>query len=415
MGVSVVLVSSTPIPQRSAPATELRRWIPAASMMLVSLISYIDRNTLALLAPTLLEETHLSGKEYGLIISSFSLAYTIGNPIWGRVLDRTGLRFGMLAAVALWSTASTAHAFVSGFFGFAVARAVLGFGEGATFPGGMRVVAQTLPPERRARGLALAYSGGSLGALVTPLIVTPIAVAHGVRAAFLWTGAVGLAWLVLWSFVGGRDDLVRPAVEEASLATEAPRLRDRRTAAFIAAYAMGALPLALVLYVAPVYLHRALGLSQAALGRLLWIPPLGWELGYFFWGWVSERASAGPRERSFRVLFRFLAAASAPLALTSLLKSAALVMAALFASMFIAAGFIIVALSYATHVHGTRHAAYVAGLGAGSWSAIVMVVMPIFGHLLDTRAFGATFALAAAFPIAGYAVWYACAKDARLS
>src|SRR5689334_24251954 len=129
-------------------------------MMLVSLISYLDRNTLALLAPTLLEQTHLSGRDYGLVISSFSLAYTIGNPVWCRILDRAGLRGGMLVAVALWSAASTAHAFAAGLLGFAAARAVLGFGEGATFPGGMRVVAQTLPPDKRARGLAIAYSGG---------------------------------------------------------------------------------------------------------------------------------------------------------------------------------------------------------------------------------------------------------------
>ena len=66
-------------------------WIPALSMMLVSLISYVDRNTLALLAPTILKETGLSGEQYGWIISAFSVTYMIGNPVWGRWLDRIGL------------------------------------------------------------------------------------------------------------------------------------------------------------------------------------------------------------------------------------------------------------------------------------------------------------------------------------
>ena len=61
-------------------------------MMLVSVISYIDRNTLALLAPTILRETNLNAEQYGFIISAFSIAYMVGNPAWGIILDRIGVR-----------------------------------------------------------------------------------------------------------------------------------------------------------------------------------------------------------------------------------------------------------------------------------------------------------------------------------
>ncbi|HOL73034.1 MAG TPA: MFS transporter, partial [Bryobacteraceae bacterium] len=183
------------------------RWIPTVSMLLVSLISYIDRNALALLAPTILKETHLSAEQYGWVISAFSIAYMIGNPVWGRALDRMGLRFGMIAAVSLWTAASVSHAFAAGFLSFAVARALLGFGEGATFPGGLRTVTQTLEPHLYARGIAVAYSGGSLGAVVTPLILTPIAVWWGWRAGFWFTGFVGVSWLALWLVVSRRPDV----------------------------------------------------------------------------------------------------------------------------------------------------------------------------------------------------------------
>ena len=182
-------------------------------MLAVSLISYIDRNTLALLAPTILRETGLSGEQYGFIISAFSIAYMLANPVWGRILDRAGLRRGMTVAVACWTLASVAHAFAGGLWSFAAARAALGFGEGATFPGGLRTVVQTLPEHQRGRGLAVAYSGGSLGAVVTPLIVTPIFLWWGWRGAFWFTGLVGLAWLALWAVVSRRPDIrhVRPA------------------------------------------------------------------------------------------------------------------------------------------------------------------------------------------------------------
>src|ERR1700741_4700582 len=79
------------------------RWIPTTSMLLVSLISYIDRNTLALLAPTIMKETQLSVEQYGFIVSAFSVAYMISNPLWGAVIGRVGLRIGMTAAVAFWT------------------------------------------------------------------------------------------------------------------------------------------------------------------------------------------------------------------------------------------------------------------------------------------------------------------------
>ncbi len=203
------------------------RWLPAFSMMLVSTISYIDRNTLALLAPTILREAHLSNEQYGFIISSFSVAYMLGNPLWGYVLDRIGVRAGMTAAVSIWTFASVAHVFAFGFRGFAVARAVLGFGEGATFPGSLRTVVQTLRPEQRSRGIAVAYSGGSLGAVITPVIITPIAAMWGWRGAFWATGAVGAAWLLLWVVLSRRKDIAR-APKSAAVRSDAPRFGDPR-------------------------------------------------------------------------------------------------------------------------------------------------------------------------------------------
>jgi MFS transporter, ACS family, hexuronate transporter len=380
-------------------------------MMLVSLISYIDRNTLAILSPTILKECRLSDEQYGWIISAFSIAYMVANPLWGRLLDRFGLWTGMLAAVGLWTLASASHALAGGLVGFAAARMMLGFGEGATFPGGLRAAAQTLPPDRRARGIALAYSGGSLGAILTPIIVTPVALAFGWRAAFLLTGLLGASWLFLWLQLGDE-----PGVREPTHAVDGePRIRlgDARLWGFIAVYAPGALPLAFVLYAAPIYLHQALEQSQAALGHLLWIPPLGWEVGYFFWGWLTDRLTrTRDPERVFRALFAILALASTLLASTPSLPRLEWVMAELFFAMFVAAGFVIVGIAYATHVFTARQSGFIAGIGAGSWSALVALFMPLFGRWFDTHAYGRAFGVAATLPLVGVALWWAVAQRA---
>jgi ACS family hexuronate transporter-like MFS transporter len=384
------------------------RWAPAFSMLLVSLISYIDRNTLALLAPTILKETHLSGQQYGFIISAFSIAYMIGNPVWGWTLDRVGLRLGMLAAVALWTAASVSHAFAAGFTGLFLARAALGFGEGATFPGGLRTVTETLAPAERARGIAVSYSGGSLGAIVTPILVTPLALWGGWRAGFWLTGFIGLAWMALWSFVSRRPELrARPAPALREAPEKRPRFTDRRLWGFMAAYAFGALPIGFIIYGTAIYLSQRWGASQADIGKVLWIPPLGWEIGYFFWGWLSDRAVRGGRDSiaGFRRLFLAAMLLSLQLALAPLVPSYQLALAQLFFSMFVASAFLILPVAYATHVYSAAHSGLIAGLGAGAWSAAMAVAMPLFGRMFDLHRTGAAFALAAIFPVAGNLAW----------
>jgi MFS transporter, ACS family, hexuronate transporter len=169
-----------------------------------------------------------------------------------------------------------------------------------------------------------------------------------------------------------------------------------------------------VLYYAALYL-KSLGLSQVDIGKLLWIPPLGWEAGYFFWGWWTDRTVArrGFTTASYRRLFALLTAASLPLAAVTLIASVPALMAALWFAMFVAAGFIVVSVSYATTAFGTADSGLLAGLGAGSWSALVAILMPAAGWLFDRHLYAAAFALAAAFPPAGLACWLVLNRNSK--
>ncbi len=390
-------------------------WAPTGAMMLLSLLSYVDRNVLAILSNTILADAKLTSEQYAEMISAFSAAYLVGNPLWGWALDRFGVRAGLFASVALWTAASTSHAFAGSLVFFATARAVLGFGEGATFPGGLRTPTQTLRSTERARGIALAYSGGSLGAIVAPLVVSPIAVRWGWRAAFLFTGALGVAWLAMWAFVS-RDTRLAPGRSRGGVgdpaggkdgAREGVRLADPGLWGFMAVYAFGGLPLGFVLYGAPLHLGQALHCDQTTLGHILWIPPLGWEVGYFFWGWIVDRRSVrgALTPAAFERTFALLAVLSLSLAFAPRAGSRAAVLALLFGSMFVAAGFVIVSLTEATRRHGERHAATLAGLGAGSWSGLMALVMPVFGRLFDRADYGSAYAIAAVAPLVGTGLW----------
>lgn len=377
-------------------------------MMLVSTISYIDRNTLALLIPTIQRETGLTAEQYGWIVSAFSVAYMIGNPVWGALLDRIGLRLGMILAVTIWSFASAAHAWAIGFASFAALRVVLGFGEGATFPGSLRTVVQTLPTQNRARGTALSYSGGSLGAIVTPILMTPIVVWLGWRGGFLFTGLLGAAWLLWWLRLSRRDDIRSTVHRETGNARI--DFRDKRLWGTLAAYSMGAVPLGFVLYNTSLYLTAKFGLSQVEIGKLLWIPPLGWEMGYFFWGWLSDRqgpSSTGP------LMFAAMCL-SLPLAFAARIDSLPLLMIELFIAMFMTSGFIIPSIGHAARIVPPGATGLIGGLGAGSFGVTTALTAPVFGRLFDRQDYGTAFLIASVFPVIGFGAWAWANKRRRL-
>jgi ACS family hexuronate transporter-like MFS transporter len=121
------------------------------------------------------------------------------------------------------------------------------------------------------------------------------------------------------------------------------RFNDARLWSFILAYGLGATPLGFVMYAAALYLNQALGKDQLFLGKVLWIPPLGWELGYFFWGWLVDRmTSAGVSTiTTVRRLMFVSVFLSLPLAAVPWMSSTALVLLAMFFATFVIVGFVV--------------------------------------------------------------------------
>src|SRR5688500_2098932 len=222
-----------------AAAPGWRMWVPCLGMALCSWLAFVDRQVLTILTPTIMRDTGLSAQNFADASAFFFLAYTLGNPVWGSVLDYFGLRVGMLIAVAVWTGASISHAAMASFAGFALARAVLGLGEGATFPGGLRTAVETLPANLRARGIALSFSGCTIGAVMMPLLLGPLSIQYGWRTAFMATGALGALWLVIWAAIARPPFLPKSSHMTSKLAW--PNLRERRVWALVFSYALPAI------------------------------------------------------------------------------------------------------------------------------------------------------------------------------
>ena len=393
---------------QAAQARNWRMWIPATAMMLSTLLSYIYRQTLAVLSPMILHDTGLSVAQYGDVGSAFSIAYMIANPLWGSMIDYIGLRKGMLIAVSVWTLASISHSWVNGFIGFAIARTLLGLGEGATFPGGLKTAMVSLPPNRQARGMALGYSGASLGALITPLIMTPIALHFGWRVAFLVTAAFGAAWLKLWLSIS--DAGLVPEGPKSKLRFQFPNLLERRLWLIVTTFGLGAVALGVVSNLSALYLNRVLGMTQAELGNVLWIPFVGWEVGYFFWGWVADRYVGADPGRT-RLIFVLLTVLALPSAYVTQLHSWQTVMAVFFWAMFIADGFVVMSLRVGARDYPKDQTGLVAGIGSGSWAAVLAVVLPIYGRWFDRQWYEAVFVSMSLLPAAGTALWMLLSRN----
>ncbi|HSV13401.1 MAG TPA: MFS transporter [Tepidisphaeraceae bacterium] len=185
------------------------RWVICALLFLATTINYMDRQLLGLLAPILEKAIHWTETDYGHIVIAFQAAYAIGQVSCGWLIDRWGTKRGYSLSIIVWSFAAAAHGLARSVLGFGVARFALGLGEAGNFPAAIKTVAEWFPKKERALATGIFNSGSTVGAIIAPLIVPPLALAFGWQAAFVVLGATGLLWLILWLALYDRPDVSR--------------------------------------------------------------------------------------------------------------------------------------------------------------------------------------------------------------
>jgi ACS family hexuronate transporter-like MFS transporter len=182
------------------PIPSLRWWI-GGLLFVSTVINYIDRQTLSLLAPYLKLEYHWTNSDYANIAIAFRVAYSIGQTVFGRLMDRIGTRRGLTLTVIWYSVISMLTSLASGFYSFATFRFLLGAGESGNWPAATKAVSEWFPKRERAIATALFDSGSSIGGAVAPFIVLWIYFRWGWRPAFMIPGILGFLWLIVWRWL----------------------------------------------------------------------------------------------------------------------------------------------------------------------------------------------------------------------
>ncbi len=196
---STTAASSGAAPEAAAPERgRAWPWKVCVFLLFATMLSYLDRQALSVVAPTVKAELGLDNEKLGRLLSAFFAAYAVMHLVVGPILDRGSPRFVYGAFVGLWSIAQMLGGLAQGFVSLFCARLLLGACEAAGQPGAARIIARIVPARDRSLANGIMMSGGSMGAMIAGPLVIGMSSVVGWRMAFVALGACGLVWALGW-------------------------------------------------------------------------------------------------------------------------------------------------------------------------------------------------------------------------
>ena len=380
------------------------RWWIGGLLFASTVINYIDRQTLSLLAPYLKLEYHWTNSDYANIAIAFRVAYSIGQTVFGRLMDRIGTRRGLTLTVIWYSVVSILTSLASGFRSFATFRFLLGAGESANWPAATKAVSEWFPKRERALATALFDSGSSIGGAVAPFIVLWIYFRWGWRPAFMIPGILGFLWLIVWRWlyyppevhrrIGQAELEMIVADKQESDAPQQGKARPRwsdllklpQTWGIILAKATTDPVYFFIAEWLPIYLV-AKGIELKTGLFAVWIPFAAADLGSFFGGGVSgyliKRGwSLGAARKALIVFGGVGMTMIIPTIFTTNLYWIALLFAV---ATFTYAGFTTMANVLPSDLYSSESVASVSGLSGTGAGIGTIVAFKLIGYFSDAR------------------------------
>jgi MFS transporter, ACS family, hexuronate transporter len=392
-----------------------RRWIILAIIFFAVLLNYVDRQILSILKPTLKGEFGFDDRGYALLVNIFTAGYAIMYPVAGWLVDRFGARIVMLTGIVTWSLACVGAGLTRTFGAFAFFRGLLGVAEPSAFPAQVRVVTMWFPGSLRATANSVSIAGGTLGAVIAPVVVAWLALTFNWHAAFLVPGALGLVIAVLWYWFY-RDpppEVVKEVAASLTVADDTrfswPQLWRTRTLWAILLIRFISDPVwYFCLFWLPGYLQENSGLTLAQVGKVGWIPFLAADIGAIasaMWSDRMVRRVAAPL-RARKIMLTVMACLVPFCALTPHLPHPAMTLA-IFS--LVAAGCLSWLFSLSVVIAETfpaRNVASVLGIAGGCGAAGAMVFNAYVGEMMSTLGPARVFAVMAFMhPIVSVLLW----------
>lgn len=386
------------------PIPHLRWWI-GGLLFLSTVINYIDRQTLNALGPYLKQECRWSNTDFATVLIAFRIAYTIGQSVAGRLLDRLGTRRGLAGSVSYYSLVAMLTAAARGIWGFRVFRFLLGAGEAANWPGATKAVSEWFPARERGWAVALFDSGSSVGGAIAPFLVLFLYQRFGSwRPAFLFTGALGFLWVAAWLRLyrtPERHPRLSPSERDYIRRGRASRPEEalpgvgwgkllgyRQTWGIVLGrFLLDPYWFMVSEWFAIYLVSKGFRLEQSVIG--FWAPFLGADLGNFFGGalssyWISRGWPVGRARRAVLLIF----GPSMLVLILAVYSSSYLPLILLFAyATFAYAACSTIFLAFPADVFHTRAVASVSGLSGTGAGIGTLISTYLIGYVTDRYSF----------------------------
>jgi ACS family hexuronate transporter-like MFS transporter len=403
------------------PISNLRWWI-GGLLFASTVINYIDRQTLSVLAPYLKLQYQWNNQDFATIVIAFRVAYSVGQTVAGRLIDRIGTRKGLTITVIWYSIAAMLTSLAGGLRSFALFRFLLGAGESANWPAATKAVAEWFPKKERGWAVALFDSGSSIGGAVGPLLVIGLyKYFGGWRPAFIITGTLGFLWLIAWRMLyhppeshprisdAEREMILRDRnelVQQDQPANHKTRWRDLiklpQTWGVIAARTMTDPIWFFITDWFFIYLvSKGINTEQGLFAS--WIPFVAADLGNFFGGgvssWLIRRGWPVIKARKAVVVFGGL---GMTLLVPTVFTSSLLALAGLFAiSTFAYAAFSTMALVLPSDLYRSESVATVSGMSGTGAGLGTIISTYLIGYVSDRYSFEPILITASFIPFIG--------------
>ena len=378
-----------------------RRWIILSLLLFITIINFIDRQTVSVLAPVLRQQLHLSNVQYGRVVAAFQFGMMSGEFPMGWLMDTWGVRLGLGGAVLWWSLATAAQSMTRSGVQLGLARYWMGTGESGNYSGGVKTIFRIFNRSERTLAIGIFNTGSMVGATIAPPLVVFLAQRYGFRAAFLVPASLGLLWVPFW-IMNVRGPRASQRKHSQAVSIRALLSNSSAWAVMLCRFFIGPV-MQFYWYWIPSYLFEARHLTLTQVGFLSWIPFLLGDAGGILGGWCAGRLHR--RGHSTYNVRRFTMFSSAALCAVSLavpfLQSTA--------SAFVAIGLAMLADNFlsanmfgaVTDLFTDDSVGRATGLTgvAGGMSGLLFPLLT--GYLVDRYSYTPVFVLIAFMPIAG--------------
>jgi MFS transporter, ACS family, hexuronate transporter len=415
------------------------RWWICGLLFASTIINYLDRQTLSVLAPYLKLEYTWSNQDYALIVIGFRLAYAIGQTISGRLIDRWGTRNGLTVSVAFYSIVAMLTSLASGLRSFIVFRFLLGLGESANWPAATKVVSEWFPKQERGWAVALFDSGSSVGGAIAPVLVVWLYLHFGNwRPAFFIVGTLGVFWLAAWRWLyhppqhhpriseaernlilrgqetGGAEAIQAEKGTDARRSGTVQLLRLPQTWGVIAARALTDPVWYFITDWFAIYLGSR-GFNPETTLMAFWIPFVAADLGNFFGGgwssWLIKRGWTLGWARKAVVIFGAIGVTAL---IPATYASNLYLIAGFFAiATFAYASFSTIALVLPSDLFKSGSVASVSGMSGTAAGTLTIVSTFFIGKISDTYSFQPILIAASLIPLVGALVVLALVRNTK--